>query len=382
MLAHLLVAATAAVVTAVTAPLVGRFARRAGALEAPPDVPGEHRARVPSMGGLAMLLGFVSAMGLASLLPGFQPLFDSTSEPLALVVGAIAIVGVGMLDDIYDLPPTVKLAGQIVGSLGVVLLGIQLVYFWVPGLDVIALSPDIGLPLTILALVAMINAVNLIDGLDGLAAGVAAIAGIAFFLFAVRSQPSGLAETVPTSSTLVAAVVAGMALGFLVHNWHPATLFMGDTGSMLLGLLLGAAGVSYVGRTTAPSNADFYGSIPLLVPALVLAIPFLDSAFAVARRLLARRPITTGDRGHLHHLLLAFGHSHRRAVLILYYWSAVLAFGSVGPAFLPLRALVPWVAVAAAGGIALTALGVRAAEREEERDASATRTPQERVGSA
>jgi UDP-GlcNAc:undecaprenyl-phosphate/decaprenyl-phosphate GlcNAc-1-phosphate transferase len=193
---------------------------------------------------------------------------------------------------------------------------------------------------------------------------VALIAAVAFYLFTVRSQPSGLAEAIPTSATLVAAVVAGMSAGFLVHNWHPARIFMGDTGAMLLGLLLGAAGVAFVGRTTAPSDADFYGSVPLLVPALVLAIPFLDSAFAVARRAVTRRPISMADKGHLHHLLLAFGHSHRRAVLVLYYWSALLAFGSVGPAFLPMSRLIPWLLVAGALGVALTALGTRLAPKE------------------
>jgi UDP-GlcNAc:undecaprenyl-phosphate/decaprenyl-phosphate GlcNAc-1-phosphate transferase len=118
--------------------------------------------------------------------------------------------------------------------------------------------------------------------------------------------------------------------------------------------------VSYVGRTTAPTSVDFFGSVPLLVPALVLAVPFLDAAFAVVRRAVAGKPLGSGDHGHLHHLLLAFGHSHRRAVLVLLYWSAVLAFGSVAPAFLGLTAFLPWLAVAAVAGLALTALGVRA----------------------
>jgi UDP-GlcNAc:undecaprenyl-phosphate/decaprenyl-phosphate GlcNAc-1-phosphate transferase len=359
-LAHLLVALTAAVVTAVTVPLVGRFARRAGVVQRRAASDGSQGDPVPTLGGLGMLAGFLAAMGVAWATPAFRDLFVTTSEPLALLVGALAIVAVGVADDLIELPPTVKLAGQAVAALGVVVFGIQLVHFWVPGVEIIALSSDLGLPLTVLALVAMVNAVNLIDGLDGLAAGVAAIGATAFFLFAVRSQPSGLIESVPTSATLVAAIVAGMALGFLVHNWFPARVFMGDTGSMLLGLLLGAAGVTYVGRTTAPSSVDFYGSIPLLVPVLVLAIPFLDSAFAVVRRTLARQPISGGDQGHLHHLLLAFGHSHRRAVLVLLYWSALLAFGSVGPAFLSLGRLVPWLLVAGAFGIAITAVGVRA----------------------
>lgn len=360
MLAHLAVAALAAVVTAVMVPLAARVARRFGATVEPHDAPDLHRAPVPALGGLAMFAGFLAALGLAWMLPEFAPLFTSTSEPLALLIGASAIVVIGVIDDLFELPPTVKLAGQIVAALGVVALGIQLVYFWVPGIDLIALSPDLGLPLTILALVAIVNALNLIDGLDGLASGIALIGASAFFLFAVRSQPSGLVENVPNSATLVAALVVGMAAGFLVFNWFPAKIIMGDTGSMLLGLLLGSAGVAYIARSTAPTSTDFYGAMPLLIPVLVLVIPFLDSSYAVVRRVLAGRPITAGDRGHLHHLLLAFGHSHRRAVLVLYYWSAVLAFGSVGPAFLAIDRLIPWLIVAIAVGVAITALGVRA----------------------
>jgi UDP-GlcNAc:undecaprenyl-phosphate GlcNAc-1-phosphate transferase len=377
-LEHLAVVVVAAVVTAGVVPLVRRLAFRLGAVDTPSDPRKVHREPVPTLGGLAMFAGFLAALAVAWTLPGFGPLFGSTSEPVALLVGATLIAGIGATDDLVGLAPTVKLAGQIVAALGVVVFGIQLVYVWIPGLDVVALSPDLGLPLTILALVAMINAVNLIDGLDGLAAGVATIAAVAFYLFTVRSEPSGLAEAIPTSATLLAAIVAGMCLGFLVHNWHPARIFMGDTGAMLVGLLLGAAGVAFVGRTTAPSNTDFYGSVPLLVPALVLAIPFLDTAFAVARRAVSRRPISVADKGHLHHLLLAFGHSHRRAVLVLYYWSAVLAFGSVGPAFLPMSRLVPWLLVAAGFGVVLTAIGTRLPAHEAEPDASAL----ERVDSA
>jgi UDP-GlcNAc:undecaprenyl-phosphate/decaprenyl-phosphate GlcNAc-1-phosphate transferase len=359
-LAHLVVALTAAVVTAVTVPLVARVARRAGVVQRRAEAGGRTGDVVPTLGGLGMLAGFLVAMGLAWLHPAFDPLFTTTSEPVALLVGVSAIVAVGIADDLIDLPPTVKLAGQVLAALGVAVFGIQLVYFWVPGIEIVTLSGDLSLPLTVLALVAMVNAMNLIDGLDGLAAGVSAIAAAAFFLFAVVSEPGGLTGAVPTSATLVAAIVVGISLGFLVHNWHPASVFMGDTGSLLLGLLLGAAGVSFVGRTTAPTSIDFFGSIPLLVPALVLAVPFLDAAFAVVRRAVAGQPLGSGDHGHLHHLLLAFGHSHRRAVLVLLYWSAVLAFGSVAPAFLSVAALLPWLAAAAVAGVALTALGVRA----------------------
>ena len=379
MASHLAVAALAALVTAVLAPLVALLARRLGALECSPDTGrARDRRRVPTLGGLAMAAGALAALGLAWVLPAFAPLFTSTSEPLALLVGLSIIVVIGVLDDLRPVPPPVKLAGQIVAALGVVVFGVQLVHFWVPGIGVIALSSDLGLPLTVVALVAMINAVNLIDGLDGLAAGVATIAAVAFLVFAGHGQPGGV-----SSATLVGAIVIGVSLGFLVHNWHPARLYMGDTGSQLLGLLLGVAMISYIGRTTAPSNTDFFGSIPLLVPVLVLAVPFLDSVFAVVRRVVSRQPVTVGDRGHLHHLLLAFGHSHRRAVLVLYYWSGVIAFGSVGPAFLAWERLLPWLVVAGALGIVITSLGARAATAVPERPEGALGrdVPVERSGS-
>lgn len=362
MIAHLAVAALAAIVTAALAPLAALLARRLGALEQPPDV-GQHPtpAPVPTMGGLAMAVAVLLSLGFAALLPDFRRLFIETSEPVALLTGVLIIVAVGVLDDLRPLPPPVKLAGQIVASLGVVVSGVQLVHFWVPGIEVVVLSSDLGLPLTVLALVVMINAVNLIDGLDGLAAGVAAIGAMAFFAFALQTSGVGTSGAIPTSATLVVAIVAGSSVGFLAHNWHPARIYMGDTGSQLLGLLLGVAMISFVGRTATPTDADFFGSVPLLVPVLVLAVPFLDTTFAVVRRVVSRRPVTAGDRGHLHHLLIAFGHSHRRAVLVLYFWSAVIAFGSVGPAFLPWERLLPWLIVGAALGVVLTALGTRPA---------------------
>lgn len=357
---YLAVVVTAGAVTAATTPLVARLARRLGAMDHPGGPRKIHRYVTPTLGGIAMLVGFLAAILVASLLPEFGALFASTSEPVALVIGALVIVAIGIADDLVGLPPTVKLAGQIVAALVVAVFGIQLAYFWIPGIpgvDILVLSPDLGLLLTVIALVAMINAVNLIDGLDGLAAGVAAIAGGAFFLFALGSGMAN--EEIPSSAPLVAAIVVGVAVGFLVHNWHPARIFMGDTGAMLLGLLLGAGGVSYVGRTPAPSDVDFYGAMPLLIPALVLAVPFLDTAYAVGRRLLRRTPISLADREHLHHRLLRMGHSHRGAVLVLYYWSAVAAFGSVAPVFLtPIRVL-PYAVGACLLGVIVTVVGIR-----------------------
>ena len=359
---YLLVAVVVATVTALSVPGVAWVARREGAVryragEGPGDDGGTDP--VPTFGGLAMYLGLLAGVAVAARTGSFGPLVADTSEPLAILVGATIIVVLGFFDDTRRLSATVKLAGQLVATTAVALLGVQLVTFWVPGFGVIALSPDLSLPVTVIALVGLINIVNLIDGLDGLASGIVAIGAATFLVLTLRGQTIDLASASPTVAGLLALIVAALALGFLVHNWYPARIFMGDTGSMLLGLLLGGAAVSYVGRTAAPSGADFYGTIPLIVPVLVLAVPFLDGVFAVVRRVRTGQPVTRGDEGHLHHVLLAFGHSHRRAAVVLYYWSALVAGLAVAPSFVA----VPVVVVLGVGGVligaVLTALGAR-----------------------
>jgi UDP-GlcNAc:undecaprenyl-phosphate GlcNAc-1-phosphate transferase len=366
-LSHLAVFATAAIVTGLAAPLAARLARRMGAIDVPADPRRVHREPVPTLGGLGMAAGLAAAMGIAWLLPWFRPVFEDSSEVTGVLLGVLLLISVGMIDDLRDLPPTIKLAGQITAATLVALFGVQLVHAWVPGVGVVVLDSNLGLPLTVVAIVAMVNAVNLIDGLDGLAAGIVAIAATAFFVFSVIAD-NPIAESSPSAAPLIAASLAGICVGFLVHNWHPASVFMGDTGSMMLGLLLASAGIAYVGRSTAPVNADYAGVAPLLAPALILAVPFVDSAFAVLRRLKRRQPLMLADKGHLHHLLITFGHSHRRAVLTLYWWSLVVAFATVGPLFIELWTVV-WVVVGATGiGAAALALSLRrsGADRADE----------------
>lgn len=357
----LLAAASALLLTTLTVPLAARLARRLGAVghrigEGPDDP--TPAPPVPSLGGLAMLVGLAAGLGVAALSGGLPTAFAS-SEPLAILIGGVLIATLGTLDDVLGLPPTVKLAGQLVVATVVAVLGLQLVHFWVPGLGVIALSPDLALVLTVAALVAMINVVNLIDGVDGLAAAIVAVGAVTFLVFTLRSQAVTLGAATPTSAALAAALTAAIAVGFLVHNWYPSRVFMGDTGSMLLGLLLGAAGVSHVGRTAAPSTVDFAGTVPLVVPVLVLAVPFVDLVLAVVRRLVTGRPVTERDEGHLHHLLLAFGHSHRRVTVVLTYWSALVAIAALLPGFVPTAGLVVLVLAAALVGIVGTAVGAR-----------------------
>ena len=347
MLDHAVVGLIAAVVTAALAPIVASLARRLGAVRwRAGEGPGiavpqpvarswrSHRGgQVPVLGGLAMFGGLIAALAVAAPRGAFEEVFTSTSEPVGLLVGATAIVIVGVLDDLLDLSAAFKLAGQIVAATLVSALGLQLQYFWLPSIGVVALSNDLGLVLTVIFLVAFINLVNLVDGLDGLAAGVAGIGAVAFLLYALRG--GGAATTLLSSATMLAVIVIGVSIGFLVHNWYPARIFMGDTGSMLLGLLLGAAGVAHVGRSSVPTSSELFGSVPLVVPLIVLAVPVVDTLLTIVRRVRSDQPVTRADVGHLHHALVASGHPHRRAVLVLYGWSIAAGLAVVGPLYLP-----------------------------------------------
>ena len=329
MVDHLLVGAVAFATVVVATPLVRAGARRVGALKQP----GErhvHLGPVPTLGGLALFAGLLAGVGVGSRLPAFTDVFAGTSEPEAIVLAGALTVVLGVLDDTRDLPAKVKLAGQILAAGVLVLFGVSLRYVYLPGDPgaAFALSPDLSALISIIAVVAMMNAVNFVDGLDGLAAGVAAIAAAALLAYTLVA---GDTPGIVTAAPLVLPAVVGASLGFLVHNFNPASIFMGDTGAMLLGLLLAAGGMLATGSTPAPSGGDFAAAtVPVLIPVAVLAVPFVDVLLAIARRLLAGQSVASPDKRHLHHRLLALGHSHRRTVLIIYYWSGLLAFAAVG----------------------------------------------------
>jgi UDP-GlcNAc:undecaprenyl-phosphate/decaprenyl-phosphate GlcNAc-1-phosphate transferase len=325
---HLIVFAVALATVIVTTPLARYVSLRVGAI----DVPGVRRIHTQPtarLGGLAIFAGVLAAIAAGSRLPAFDDVFRTTSEPEAIIVASLIIVGVGVLDDTRGISAPAKLAGQILAAGTLVLFGVNLLFVYVPPNNVVSLSTDLGAIFTILGMVAMINAVNLVDGLDGLAAGIVVIAAVALFGYVqlAEAHTDGLAS----SSALVLAAVAGAALGFLIYNFHPASVFMGDTGAMLLGLLLAAAGVSAIGGTIQPTRGAFAAvSIPVLVPVLVLAVPFIDTTWAILRRLRGGQAVFSPDKKHLHHRLVEIGHSHRRAVLTMYYWSALVAFAAVG----------------------------------------------------
>jgi UDP-GlcNAc:undecaprenyl-phosphate/decaprenyl-phosphate GlcNAc-1-phosphate transferase len=293
-----------------------------------------HVIPTPRGGGVAMYLGVAAGVLVASRLPSLQRSFEFSTQTMAVLAAGGLICLLGVLDDRFGLDALTKLTGQIAAAGVMVLLGVQLAFLFVPIADIgtLSLGSDVGVPATILLTVFTVNALNFIDGLDGLAAGVSAIAALAFFAYSYHLGLVGY-DDVASAPALITAVLAGACLGFLPHNFSPARIFMGDSGSMLVGLMLSAAAVSATGQTdsqTLDSAASLLPlTLPLLVPFAVLFIPFIDLVLAVIRRTRHGQSPFSPDKMHLHHRLLSIGHSHRRAVLIMYFWAALLSFGAV-----------------------------------------------------
>ena len=343
---YLLVFLAAAATSFVATPVVRLLSLRLRWIDRPSDRK-VHPKPTPTVGGLAIFLGIAVGIGVSHLLPFLAGLHEISSDPDAALLAALVIVVVGLLDDTRDVSPLGKLAGQVLAAGLLVLLGVQLLYFYVPGLGTVVLDPSLGVPLTVLWVVAMVNAVNLIDGLDGLAAGMVTIGAVAFFIYMYWGPgPNGE----PTTAALLSAVAAGAAVGFLPWNFHPAKIFMGDSGAMLLGLVMAVATISGVGRNAyGPTGGDLAAiAIPVVVPLLVLAVPILDVLLAIVRRMRRGIGILHADKEHIHHRLMDIGHSHRQAVLLMYLWSALISGCALAVAFLNGRLLVGSIIVVAA----------------------------------
>ena len=324
-LAYLVVGGVAAVATGLATPLARQFAERSGLLTAPDDRD-VHDMPTPSIGGPAMLVGLLVGALVAWLIGDFDAVFATRSEMLGVLVAATMMCAVGVVDDIRPVSAPAKLAGMVLAGSTLSLVGVSLVVLRIPFVDVVLLSPDLSALATVLWVVLLANALNLIDGLDGLATGIVAIAATTFVLYAVRLGNEGvLFEGNP--GALIAVLVAGICVGFLPHNVHPARIFMGDGGALMLGLLMAASTVSVGGRTDAAySGQSFFFFAPLVIPLVILGVPLFDMLFAVVRR--AATPglsVTVADKDHLHHRLLRLGHGHWRAVLILWAWTALLS---------------------------------------------------------
>lgn len=322
--AYLVVLAVVAVTTFATLFAVRRLAVRVGAVVRPDDRR-VHTRPTPTLGGVAMLVGVLVGMAVAWGMGSFDAIFNGSTEPLGLVLAAIVIAIVGIIDDLRDVSAPAKMAGIVLAASVLVISGISILVFRVPFAGVFVLSTDWSYLLSVLWVVGMANAINLIDGLDGLAAGIVAIAAGAFFLYAHELGGEGLLA-IGNIGPLIAIVVLGACIGFLPHNFHPAKIFMGDGGALLLGLLMAASTMVVGGRTDRSfSGSSFFFFAPIFIPLVILGVPIVDTLFAIIRRARSRTGISTADKGHLHHRLMRLGHGHRRSVLILWTWTALLS---------------------------------------------------------
>jgi UDP-GlcNAc:undecaprenyl-phosphate GlcNAc-1-phosphate transferase len=336
---YLLVLFVTAAVTYLLVSPVRKFAIVAGAMP-PVRARDVHREPTPRLGGIAMFGGLCAGLLVASQLTTLGRLFIQSADVRALLSGAGIMWILGVLDDKWGVDALVKLGGQMIAAGVMVWQGVTVISIPVPGVGPVAVTPTQGMIISVALVVVMVNAVNFIDGLDGLAAGMVCIAAIAFFLYSYRLWIGyGVNDAAP--AVLFSAVLIGMCLGFLPHNLHPARIFMGDSGSMMLGLMLAVAAISITGRVDPDLVAARAGSqtatvhalvptyIPLLLPLTVIALPLADLLLAVVRRTWAGKSPFAADKQHLHHRLLLVGHSHSRAVLIMYFWAALIAFGTV-----------------------------------------------------
>ncbi len=359
---YLLTASFAATICFLITPWVARFAMQSGAFMKirERDV---HKSTTPRWGGLAMWASMSVTMIVVSHLPLVSKSFGREAQGIFLAGTFIMLLGA--LDDRFDLDAITKSAGQALAA-GILLLhGVQIL--WLPINGILTLPPAIGQVVTVIFVMLVINAVNFVDGLDGLATGIVAICATAFFIFSyILAVVNGFNRA--GAPSLITAILVGICIGFLPHNFHPAKIFMGDSGAMLLGLLLAASAITLTGQidlnaiSQSSSRSTF---LPLLLPFTILAIPLLDLGMAIVRRLRAGRSPFAADREHLHHRLLSMGNSHRRTTFILYTWTAMFAIPTVIAAFAPL-----WIALVVACGMlafSLAMLGDTARKNSEEK---------------
>jgi UDP-GlcNAc:undecaprenyl-phosphate GlcNAc-1-phosphate transferase len=352
--AYLLLLLIAAAATYLLTPVARWCALRWGAITAvrSRDV---HSIPTPRLGGLAMWAGILIGLVMASRMPFLDDVF-ATPEPIIGIAAAATIVcALGVADDIWDLDWMTKLVGQVLAAFVMASMGVKLYQLPIDG--VVLGSDRMWLGLTVLVVVVAMNAVNFVDGLDGLAAGLIAIGGSGFFLYSYFLTRQASPGDYSSLATLFVALLVGACIGFLPHNFHPARIFMGDSGSMLIGLVIAAAGIQVTGQidvAVVNSRTAFPAFLPILLPVAVLLLPLLDMGLAVIRRVGSGKSPFHPDRMHLHHRMLALGHSHRRAVVILYVWTALFTGAAVALVKFSTTVVLIGLAVGVLGALALT----------------------------
>jgi len=330
----MLVMLTAAIGCYLTAGLWRRIAARSGAMAVvrERDV---HTQPTPYFGGVAMLCGVGLAFLLASKLPFLGHHNVVTWDSLGIFLAAIVICLVGAIDDMIDLPVITKVFGQVLAAGVAVSFGVRMYWISFPG-AVYALDNVASTIITVIFIFVCVNAVNLVDGLDGLAAGVVGLGASAMFCYTYfLAHEENL--VVATTASLVTVTISGVCLGFLPHNLHPARMFMGDSGSMLLGLLLACSTISFTGQmdsTVLGASVKGAGSLPawlpLILPVAIMFVPLLDLVMAYIRRTIKGKWWFQADKQHLHHRLLEHGHTQGSAVAVMYLWTATIAYGVIG----------------------------------------------------
>jgi UDP-GlcNAc:undecaprenyl-phosphate GlcNAc-1-phosphate transferase len=334
---YLTVFLVAAVVTYLLGVVAREIALRTGAVARVRDRD-VHAVPIPYFGGVAMLGGLAAAYLVAHRLP-FLSLSDKQvfHDATFVLIGGAMICLLGVLDDLFELDALTKLGGQVLAAGFLVINQVQFFAIQLPGRGQFSLDSTQAALISVVVVVATVNAVNFVDGLDGLAAGVVGIGAVAFFAFAYKLADAN-DETLAISAALLCAALGGACAGFLPHNFFPARIFMGDSGSMLIGLVLAGSALSLTGQfATVDMTQGAGGSqasllptlLPIILPISILVVPFADLVLAVIRRTRAGRSPFSPDKEHLHHRMLEIGHSHRRAVLIMWLWAGLIAFGGV-----------------------------------------------------
>jgi UDP-GlcNAc:undecaprenyl-phosphate GlcNAc-1-phosphate transferase len=294
-----------------------------------------HTTPTPRLGGVAIVLGLGGALTVAAFLPVFDKVFVNPMPVVGIAIAIVLMAVVGIIDDLVDLNWLVKLGAQLIAAGVLAWSGIQIVSLPFGGIAL--LSPTMSLVLTVFAVVLVMNAINFIDGLDGLVAGVTLIAGSVFFIYSHLLATGPGQTSYFNLATLLTAALCGALIGFLPVNWHPAKMFMGDSGALVIGLVLAASTISVTGQVD-PTRIDpgqlVPAFIPLALPLAVLVVPLVDFVLAVSRRIINGRSPFSADRKHLHHRLLDMGHTHFQAVLILYAWTLVVAVGALSFMFI------------------------------------------------
>ena len=322
----------AALVTLVTTPLFRRLSFAVDAVQRP-DERRVHTEPTALLGGAAILLGFLAGLGVAWGADRFDEVFQASTVPIGVALAAVMIFGVGQLDDLREVSPPAKIAGTVFAGSVLSIAGVSILFFRIPFVGLLSLSPDMSALLTVIWVIGMSTAINYIDGLDGLAAGIVAIGALALLLYCERLAGVG-AIGPDNAGPIIAAAVFGACLGFLPHNFHPAKIFMGDAGALLLGLLMAAATIAVGGNTDAQfSGQTFFFFAPLFIPLLILGVPIVDAAFSIIRRVGRGAGVTVADKDHLHHRLMRLGHGQRRSVLILWAWTVLLSAIALYPTY-------------------------------------------------